>query len=229
MGFLQGVLGFLAMWGLPLLFAITWREAIRAHVAKRLGDPAAVMLGRGSFNPMRHFDPVGTLLVPLALFLYAGLPYGYAKPLPSEPRNIKHPLKHWLLMMASSVGASLALALIGALLLLPIAIFPDFLSFWMAPLFKNFVLANCVILIFNLLPLPPLDGGKLLAVLLPRRMGQKFMSIEPFGILILVGILIILPMAGNVVGAQLRFGQLLVLTPAVMLYNAIMGLFGISL
>jgi Zn-dependent protease len=179
----------------PLLVAVIAHEYAHGYVAFRLGDPTARNAGRLSFNPVRHLDPVGSFLLPLILKL-SGAPilFGYAKPVPVNFANLR-PFKSGTLWVASAgVITNFILALIsGGIFQIMIYAQPLWqgmlikpLALVMLKLFAYSVMINLVLAIFNLIPIPPLDGGRIVAVLLPPRARQKFRRIEPFGFLILI-------------------------------------------
>ncbi len=177
---------------LPLVFAITLHEAAHGWVANRLGDPTARLQGRLSFNPLRHIDPVGTILVPMVLLMLSGFIFGWAKPVPVDTRNLRHPRRDMALVALAGPGANLLMAiawgLVGRLaLMLPVSL--AWAAVPLALMGKIGLLLNLILMVLNLLPLPPLDGSRVLAWLLPARAAQWLDRIEPYGILILLGLL----------------------------------------
>ncbi len=177
------------IWGPPVLFAITLHEVAHGWVARRLGDPTAQMLGRLTVNPLKHIDPIGTIIVPALLLLFhTGFLFGWAKPVPISPRNFKNPRRDMAIVAAagpvSNLGMGILWALIMRVALLLKPVFP-----WTAPLIYMGlagVLINMTLMIFNLIPLPPLDGGRVLVGLLPRHAANVVDRIEPYGFLILI-------------------------------------------
>jgi len=183
----------LAVLAVPVLFAITAHEAAHGWVASRLGDQTARMLGRVTFNPIRHIDPVGTILVPVATFLLVGFLFGWAKPVPVNWRNLQHPRRDMALVAVAGPGANLIMAVFwSGMIQLGILLMPS--TQWVAlPLIYTGaagILINVFLMVLNLLPLLPLDGGRILSALLPPRVAFQFSRLEPFGLIILMALLV---------------------------------------
>ncbi len=178
---------------LPVLFAITVHEAAHGWMANKLGDATARMLGRITLNPLKHIDPVGTVLLPLLMFLFAGFLFGWAKPVPVTWRNLKNPKRDMGLVAMAGPGINLIMALIWALLVKAgIGIFE--MSQWIAlPLIymgSAGVLINVVLMVLNLMPILPLDGGRVLASLLPPRYAIGYSQLEPYGMVLIILLLV---------------------------------------
>jgi Zn-dependent protease len=178
---------------LPVLFAITVHEVAHGWMAGRLGDATARMLGRVTLNPIRHIDPVGTLLVPLGTFLLTGFLFGWAKPVPVTWKNLRQPRRDMALVAFAGPAANLLMMLIWALLLKLASLLVDS-SEWIAmPLIymsSAGVLINAILMVLNLLPILPLDGGRILASLLPPKLALTFSRSEPYGLFIVLGLLV---------------------------------------
>jgi len=182
-----------AVMALPLLFAITVHEAAHGWMARRLGDRTAEMLGRLTLNPIKHIDPIGTVLVPAILLIAGGFIFGWAKPVPVDPRNLAHPRRDMAAVAAAGPMANLVMALIWALIAKLGLVLTPTMPWVGVPLLlmgKTGIFLNSILMVLNLLPLPPLDGGRVLVGLLPDRLADKVASIEPYGMFILVGLMI---------------------------------------
>ncbi|QWG11484.1 site-2 protease family protein [Bradyrhizobium sediminis] len=194
----------ISVWVLPLLIAITFHEAAHGFVAHRLGDDTAFRLGRVSFNPLKHIDPFGTVVLPGILLLsHSPFLFGYAKPVPVNFRALKHPRLDmvWVALAGPATNILLALAAAAAFHALPLA--PANSAQWIADNLKNSLVINVVLAVFNMLPIPPLDGGRVAVGLLPNVLAYPLSRLEPYGMLILIGILIVLPLAGSQFGLNL--------------------------
>ncbi|HCX33893.1 MAG TPA: site-2 protease family protein [Rhodocyclaceae bacterium] len=190
---MQDLIPTLAIWALPVIFAITLHEAAHGYVARHFGDPTAYLAGRISLNPLRHVDPVGTLLVPGAILivakLFGGAPvlFGWAKPVPVDFARLRRPKQDMLWVAAAGPGANLVMAMAWALAFSLVAAFPQ--TGYTLPLLKMADAGmdiNAVLLFLNLIPIPPLDGGRIAVSLLPHRLAWRFARIEPFGFPILL-------------------------------------------
>ena len=191
----------ISVWVLPVLLAITLHEAAHGFVAWRLGDDTAYSRGRVSFNPFRHIDTFGTVLLPaLLILLRAPFVFGWAKPVPVNFRRLRHPRRDMILVAAAGPGANLALATAAALLFNLVHLFPPTAGQWLADNFANAIIINLVLAVFNLFPLPPLDGGRIAVGLLPPALAKPVARLERFGLFIIVGIIFLLPMVGKQLG-----------------------------
>ena len=179
-----------AVYALPVIFAITLHEAAHGYAARHFGDSTAYMLGRISLNPLRHIDPVGTILVPLLTLWVGGILFGWAKPVPVNFGNLRQPKKDMLWVAAAGPASNLAMALGWALVMKLSTLMPESsLALPMALMGKAGVTINAVLLVLNLLPLPPLDGGRIAVSLLPHDLAWRFAGLERYGFVILIALL----------------------------------------
>jgi len=196
----------ISIWLLPLLFAITFHEAAHAYVARFLGDHTASQLGRVSLNPIRHIDPFGTVLLPgLLLLAHSPFLFGYAKPVPVTFRALRHPRMGMVLVAAAGPATNIALAIAAALSFHLVGYLPSTAAQWTARNLQNAVVINAILAVFNLFPLPPLDGGRIAVGLLPVALGRWLARLEPYGMTILIGLIIVLPLLGTQFGVDLGF------------------------
>lgn len=178
------------VWVIPVLFAITCHEVAHGWVAKKLGDPTAMMLGRLTLNPFKHIDPIGTVLVPAVLFISGGMIFGWAKPVPVTWENLKNPARDMSLVAIAGPLANLAMALLW-LMVIKIAVMINVGSYVELMIYMGYagVTINLVLLILNLLPIPPLDGSRIIHFMLPPRVAYQYSRLEPYGLIIMVVLL----------------------------------------
>jgi Zn-dependent protease len=194
----------LSVWVLPLLLAITFHEAAHGFVAHQLGDDTAWKLGRVSFNPLRHIDPFGTILLPaMLLFAHSPFLFGYAKPVPVNFRALREPRSGMVLVALAGPATNIILAIAAAAGFHLLPWIPAGYAHWVADNLKNMLIINVVLAVFNMMPIPPLDGGRVAVGILPRPLALPLARLEPVGMLILVAILILLPLAGSQFGLNL--------------------------
>lgn len=177
----------IAIYALPVVFAITLHEAAHGYVARYFGDPTAYMLGRVSLNPLRHIDLIGTILLPLLTLFFGGILFGWAKPVPVNFNQLRNPKKNMLWVALAGPASNLAMALAWALLMKVANMMPDSaLSLPMALMGRAGITINAMLMVLNLMPLPPLDGGRIAVSLLPNRLACRYAMIEPYGMILLV-------------------------------------------
>jgi Zn-dependent protease len=228
----MGIAGFAfvaSTWVIPVLLAVTLHEAAHAYAAWQLGDDTAYSRGRVTFNPFKHVDPFGTVLLP-ALLLYMRAPFlfGWAKPVPVNFARLNNPRRDTVLVAVAGPATNLFLAIASASFFRLLWVLPDVTAQWFEKMLYNSILLNLILAVFNMLPLPPLDGGRVAVGLLPRVLGRPLSRLEPYGLLILIGVIFILPMAGNQLGVDLRIFTWLVWTPVAWLLPIFKGLAGIQ-
>jgi len=180
----------ISIWAIPALFAITLHEVAHGWTARCFGDRTAQMLGRLSLNPLRHIDPVGTVLVPGVLLAIGGPPFGWAKPVPVATGVLRHPRVGMVLVAFAGPLANMGMAVIWCGILWAVARVNgnETLRFWIAQMAEAGIWGNVILALFNLLPVPPLDGGRVLAGLLPQRWGNRLEKIEPVGLFLVLGL-----------------------------------------
>lgn len=183
----------IALYAIPVILAITLHEAAHGYVAMRFGDMTAYAAGRVSLNPIRHIDPVGTIAVPLVLLALAkffggsGILFGWAKPVPVNFANLRHPRRDMLWVAAAGPLSNLVMAVLWAAVAKISVSMPEiYFALPLALMGAGGVFINVIIMVLNLLPLPPLDGGRILVSLLPHRLAYQFSRIEPYGFVILL-------------------------------------------
>ncbi len=187
-------LQFISVAVLPLIFAITVHEAAHGWVAFKRGDSTAKQLGRLTLNPLPHIDPVGTIILPLAMLLLSGFIFGWAKPVPVNVRNLREPRKDMALVALAGPASNLLMALFWGGMWKLAMILPDSMRWFAVPLLlmgKIGISFNLILMVLNLLPLPPLDGSRVLSWLLPTSLALKLDKIEPYGAFILIGLLML--------------------------------------
>ena len=182
----------IAVWAMPVIFAITVHEVAHGWMARRLGDPTAMMLGRLTLNPVKHVDPIGTLLVPGVLLVLGGFIFGWAKPVPVTWQNLKNPRRDMILVAAAGPASNLLMALLWALVMkVGFSLAATLPAIGMPLIYMGGagIFINLILMVLNLLPMPPLDGGRIVSGLLPPRLSWQFDRIEPFGFIILLALL----------------------------------------
>jgi len=178
---------------IPLLLAIVVHEVAHGWVARQLGDDTAYLMGRLTLNPLKHIDPIGTILVPLVLLLTVGFAFGWAKPVPVNFNNLRNRRRDTILVAAAGPLANLLMAIAWALIAKLASLLPDSLAMLTSPLILMSMfgmIINAILMVFNLIPIPPTDGGRIATNLLPPRFGYQLSRIEPYGFLIILALLL---------------------------------------
>ena len=225
------------------ILAITFHEAAHGYVAWKLGDPTAYQQGRVSFNPIRHIDPFGTVLLPLILYIASGWILGWAKPVPVNPSRLNSPRRDMVLVAAAGPGINLALALLSAAILtltdgkllrpgLALALlkeqgFTDIETLRDAALSFS-VYFNVLIGVFNLIPIPPLDGGRIAVGLLPGSLAFPLQRLEAYGMWIVIGVLLIVPLVTHQLGSEINLFSMLIQPVVNAIIGGIAGIVGIG-
>jgi len=219
-----------SVWVIPVILAVTLHEAAHGWVASKLGDDTALRMGRVTFNPIKHIDLFGTILMPAGLLLLSGgqFMFGFAKPVPVNFMRLRHPRRDMILVAAAGPGANLLIATTAALLLHVAHFAPESMIAWTAQNLINALQVNIILAVFNLLPLPPLDGGRIAVGLLPQPFSGMLARLERAGFGVLIFLLFILPWIGDKIGLDLNVLRVLVLVPAQAVMDIIVTITGIK-
>ena len=214
-------------WVLPVLLAITLHEAAHGFVAHHFGDDTAWQLGRVSLNPLRHIDPFGTLLLPALLLLtHAPFLFGYAKPVPVKFAQLRNPRRDMIWVAAAGPVMNLALATAAALLLHTVDFLPVGITQWVLRNLVNAISINVILAVFNLIPLPPLDGGRVAVGILPDVLAAPLARLAPYGMWIVIGAFFLLPIFAAQVGIDVNLFNQVITRPAAAIISTILRLTG---
>lgn len=217
-----------SVWLLPVLLAITLHEAAHGWTAWKLGDPTAKALGRVSFNPLRHIDLMGTIILPaLLIFLRAPFLFGWAKPVPVDMRRLRQPRRDMAIVAAAGPATNLFLAWASAMAAHLLFLLPYDVAVWSAKNIENSIQINLILAVLNMLPLPPLDGGRVAVGVLPDVLAEPLARLERFGLFILIGVLFIVPMATRQFGLDFDLMRVLIGEPVAWLKGALITMTGL--
>ncbi len=217
----------ISTWVIPAILAITFHEAAHGYAARRFGDHTASFQGRVTLNPFKHIDPIGTILLPgLLLLTRAPFLFGYAKPVPVNFAALRNPRRDMIWVAAAGPGINIVLAIASALLFHIVQYLPEPVGSWFAQNLINSILVNVVLAVFNMLPIPPLDGGRVAVGLLPDSLARPLAKLESYGFMIIIGLLLILPLLGKNLGVDLNVISWYISTGAMAIIRAILTLTG---
>jgi Zn-dependent protease len=214
----------------PVVIAVTFHEAAHGFVAYRLGDDTAWQAGRVTFNPIKHIDLLGTIILPALLLLSSSgrFMFGYAKPVPVNFRRLNHPRQDMVWVAIAGPATNVLLAIVSSLLLYGVGLIPASSANWVATNLWNSIQFNALICVFNMLPLPPLDGGRVAVGLLPDALAMPLARLEHYGMIILLLLLFLLPYIGDQIGHNLNIIGWLISVPADALIRLVLSITGQS-
>lgn len=217
-----------SVWVIPVIIAVTLHEAAHGWVAWRLGDDTAYRLGRVTFNPIKHIDPFGTLLLPALLLLGSGgrMMFGFAKPVPVNFGRLGNPRRDMVLVALAGPASNLVIALVATALIHGAVQLTGDLREWVTINLLNTIRINLLLCLFNMIPLPPLDGGRVAVGLLPAPLAIQFARLERVGFIILLAALFLLPYLGDKIGVDLNIFYWLIGAPTEYLMTLFLGWFG---
>lgn len=226
---LFGDIGLIAAWVLALLIAVPLHEAAHGFVAWWLGDDTAYKQGRVSANPLRHIDPFGTIILPIMLLLATNMrfTFGFAKPVPVNFRQLNNPRRDMVLVAAAGPGINLLIGLAAAIGLRIVSMFPGGAGSWTQQFLEILLVLNVFLAVFNMLPIPPLDGGRVAVGLLPRALAYPLARLERMGIFIVLGVLFLLPMLLEELGIGFNPAEWLVHRPAIAVADFLVRIVGL--
>lgn len=217
-----------SVWVIPVIIAVTLHEAAHGWVAWRLGDDTAYQLGRVTFNPLKHIDPFGTILLPALLLLGSGgrMMFGFAKPVPVNFGRLRQPRRDMVLVALAGPASNLLIALVATALIHGAVQLDGDVREWVTINLLNTIRINILLCLFNMIPLPPLDGGRVAVGLLPAPLAIQFARLERVGFIILLAALFVLPYLGDKIGMDLNIFYWLIGAPTEYLMKLFLSLFG---
>ncbi|MFM2042269.1 MAG: hypothetical protein RLY86_845 [Pseudomonadota bacterium] len=218
----------LSVVAIPAIIAITFHEAAHGYAALKLGDDTALRMGRVTFNPIRHVDPFGTVLLPLLMAVTTGFVFGWAKPVPVNFARLNNPRRDMVWVALAGPGVNIALAIVSALLLHAAVLMPDFFAAWFVQNLEYSILINVLLAVFNMIPVPPLDGGRVAVGLLPDALARPLARLERMGILLIIGVLFLLPFVSGQLGYPLNIFVWLIQPPVEYIIDLIARITGIA-
>jgi Zn-dependent protease len=222
-GLIQGA----TVWIIPVILAITLHEAAHGWAASRLGDPTARLLGRVTLNPLAHIDPFGTLILPaMLLIMKAPFLFGYAKPVPVNFSRLNNPRRDMALVALAGLASNILLAIVAALLFHTVDLMPSVVDEWFVENLRNLFLLNLVLAVFNMLPIPPLDGGRVLVAVLPDALAWRVARLERAGLVVVILVLFLVPFIAGQLGFTLDIASVLIWGPVDALASVIKAITG---